>query len=352
MLSLSDTATQIQAAGRWFLESGIQEPSGGIARYYRSDQGQNAPLSTEITGYGVSTLLFLHERTGEAAYRDAALRAAQFLTSVAWDAHLETFPFEVANGPRFAYFFDCGITVRGLLAAWRASGEAGFREVAIAAGRSMLEDFRAAGAIHPILALPEKRPLAYGPRWSARPGCYQLKAAMAWHDLFRATGEDAFLRAYESALDQALAGQREFLPGDPNLEKVMDRLHAYEYFLEGLLPVLDRPACADAFRAGLDRTAGYLREIAPTFERSDVCAQLLRARLLGEARGLPLDEAAAAQEAARIARFQTASGGFLFGRKCGEPMPFVNPVSTAFCVQALALWEDRSAQLDRKTSVI
>jgi hypothetical protein len=31
----------------------------------------------------------------------------------------------------------------------------------------------------------------------------------------------------------------------------------------------------------------------------------------------------------------------LFGRKRSEDLPFVNPVSTAFCVQALALWDDR-----------
>jgi hypothetical protein len=352
-VSLPDTDTLIHAAGRWFLDSGIQEPGGGIARYYRSDLGQNARVSTEITGYGVSALLFLHSRTKEPAYRDAALRAARFLTRVAWDAKLETFPFEVGDGAALAYFFDCGIIVRGLAAAWRATGEAEFRDVAIAAGRSMLADFQADGAIHPILALPEKRPLAYEPRWSARPGCYQLKAAMAWQELFQATGEAVFLRAYESALDQALANEREFLPGDPDREKVMDRLHAYEYFLEGLLPVLDRPACAVVFRAGLDRTAAYLREIAPVFERSDVYAQLLRARLLGAERGIvPLDEAAAEEEAAQVASFQTASGGFLFGRKHGEPMPFLNPVSTAFCVQALALWKDRSTQHDRECSVI
>ncbi|HTR39841.1 MAG TPA: hypothetical protein VMH80_28405 [Bryobacteraceae bacterium] len=347
-----DTDSLIHAAGRWFLNSGIQEPGGGMARYYRADLGQNARVSTEITGYGVSALLFLHERTKELAYLDAAVRAARFLTRVAWIPELETFPFEVVDGPRFTYFFDCGIIVRGLAAAWCATGEAEFRDVAVAAGRSMIADFQADGAIHPILALPDKRPLAYEPRWSARPGCYQLKAAMAWYELFQATGESAFLRAYEAALEQALAGEREFLPGDPDREKVMDRLHAYGYFLEGLLPALDRPACAEAFRAGLDRTAAYLRDIAPVFERSDVVAQLLRARLAGNARGVPLDETAAAEEAARVATFQTPSGGFLFGRKHGEPMPFVNPVSTAFCVQALALWEDRSAQLDRKSSVI
>jgi len=328
----------IDAAGRWFLHSGIQEASGGVARYYRSDVGQNARVSTEITGYAVSTLLFLHDRTRNEEYLDAALRAARFLTRVAWDAKLSTFPFELTDGPRFAYFFDCGIIVRGLLAAWRVTGESEFRDVAIAAGRAMLADFPSERGIHPILALPDKRPLAWEPRWSASPGCYQLKSALAWHELFDVTGESAFLQGYESALQAALKNDSAFLAAESDRLRVMDRLHAYAYFLEGLLPVIDRPECAVAFRNGVDRASGLLREIAPVFARSDVYAQVLRARLLGE---FPIDQVGAAHEAQQAAGFQTGSGGFLFGRKHGEALPFVNPVSTAFCVQALALWDDR-----------
>jgi hypothetical protein len=243
-----------------------------------------------------------------------------------------------------AYFFDSGIIVRGLLSAWRATEDCEFRDAAIAGGRAMLADFPSRNGLNPILALPEKRPLAWEPRWSASPGCYQLKSALAWRELFEITGEGAFSKGYEAALAAALSNDASFLPGDADRQRVMDRLHAYSYFLEGLLPVVERPECADAFRKGVDRTARYLREIAPQFARSDVYAQLLRVRLLGEACGVaPLDEAAAAEEAQQAASFQTDSGGFLFGRKQGKPMPFVNPVSTAFCLQALALWGDRGA---------
>ena len=351
-IGLSNTETFIQAAGSWFLHSGIQADSGGVARYYRSDTDNYARVSTEITGYTVSILLFLYERTSETAYLEAALRAARFLTRRAWDSHLGTFPFERWSngdgGPALAYFFDCGIIVCGLLSAWRISNEPEFLDTAIAGGRSMLSDFRARDAIHPILALPEKRPLAYEPRWSASPGCYQLKSALAWRELFEATGDATFLRAYESVVERALETEGEFLPGESNLEKIMDRLHAYTYFLEGLTPLLARSDCADAFGKGLVRVSKYLGEIAPLFVRSDVYAQLLRARLYGESiAGIPLDVCAAEHEASQASSFQAASddrrlaGGFWFGRKANQALPFVNPVSTAFCLQALALWEDR-----------
>ena len=337
----------IDRAGHWFLNSGIQEASGGVARYYRSDLSRNAAISTEITGYAVSTLLFLHQRTGDSQYLEAALRAGRFLTGHAWNKELRAFSFEwaAAGGePGLSYFFDCGIIVRGLLSAWRVTRDIEFLDTAVAGGRAMLSDFPSTGGIHPILTLPDKRPRPWEPRWSATPGCYQLKSALAWQALFEITGETAFERGYESVLDAAIENDRDFLPGEPERHRVMDRLHAYCYFLEGLLQVLDRAECAVAFRNGIERVSTYLREIAPAFARSDVYAQLLRARLLGEARGaLPLDEAAAAEEAEQAAGFQIASGGFLFGRKQSEDMPFINPVSTAFCLQALAMWDDRNA---------
>ena len=34
-----------------------------------------------------------------------------------------------------------------------------------------------------------------------------------------------------------------------------------------------------------------------------------------------------------------AEGGFYFGRREGVPMSFANPVSTAFCLQATAMYD-------------
>jgi hypothetical protein len=282
-------------------------------------------------------------------YLESALRAARFLTRIAWDAEAGAFPFEPSlNGDRpLAYFFDTGIIIRGLLAAWRVSNEVEFKEIAIAAGRAMLADFPTGSGIHPILTLPEKCPRPYASNWSSAPGCYQLKSALAWYELFEVTGEVGFLRAYESVLQGALSSEHDFLPGETDTSKVMDRLHAYAYFLEGLLPVVDREDCSCALRKGIKRISAYLSEIAPVFVRSDVYAQLLRLRLYGTILGVTqLDYEEAAHEAHQMAAFQLrsedpgASDGFFFGRKCGKLLPFVNPTSTAICAQALALWDD------------
>jgi hypothetical protein len=256
-------------------------------------------------------------------------------------------PFEIEPS-RYSYFFDCGIIVRGLLAAWRATGQQEFLDVAVATGDSMLRDFASGrGEFEPILTLPQKQPEERDDtRWSRTATCYQLKSAMAWWDLFEATQEARFTEPYERVLEASLCSWTSFLPGHPDRAKVMDRLHAFSYFLEGLLPRAGDSRCAAALRDGIACTAHYLREIAADFERSDVYAQLLRVRLYADWLGaVPLDCKAAKFEAEQLAGFQAAGadpridGGYWFGRKGAEWLPFVNPVSAAFASQALDLWE-------------
>ena len=338
----------LSRSGQWFLRSGIQEPAGGVARYYRTDIERNLPVSTEITGYALSTLLWLHSATGHSEYLDRGLAAARFLARSAWDG--QAMPFEVDPGPngRLSYFFDCGIIIRGLLAAWRTSSVQEFLDVATALGRIMAADFATNnGDYHPILKLPEKRPLERDAlRWSQAPGCYQLKSEMAWWDLFEATSDTRFREPYEHALEAALRSYGTFLPGHPDRLKVVDRLHAFVYFLEGLLPRAQEKRCSAALCHGIQRVSQLLEENAPEFERSDVYAQLLRIRIYADWAGAaPLDVTAAECEAAALAGFQASAsdphidGGFYFGRRRGAWLPYVNPVSTAFAVQALAFWD-------------
>ncbi len=329
----------MEKASQWFLHSGIQETNGGVARFYRSDLERNAAVSHEITGYAVSALLYLHSRSGDRACLEAGLRAARYLTREGWDAANSTFAFE--PGAPYAYFFDIGIIVRGLLSAWRATGEEEFRSRAKDAALSLAFDFLGDGDFHPIIELPEKQPVTREARWSRQPGCYQLKSALAWRDL----DDEHAARLFESVLASALATHESFLAGESNREKLMDRLHAYCYFLEALLAVSNRADCRAVLASGIARTAAIFREVAPQFERSDVSAQLLRVRLIAHYQGaVALDDTAACEEAARATAFQAESddmridGGFWFGRRGGEMLPFVNPVSTAFCAQALELW--------------
>jgi hypothetical protein len=295
-------------------------------------------------------LLYLYRRTEDPVYLRSANDAGRFLTKIAWSPNLSAFPFEHSisgDAPKaLAYFFDSGIIIRGLISLAMTTRESEYLDIATRAGRSLASDFAASEGYHPVLELPEKTPIAYTSQWSRSPGCYQLKSALAWHDLAEATGDAEFRSLYESAVLTALKCKDSFLPAETP-EGTMDRLHAYCYMLEGLLPLAGRSDCAAALAEGVERVGKYLRSIRPLFERSDVYAQLLRSRLFAnQLAGIPLNRPAAEHEAARILEFQVESrddriaGGFYFGRKGPDFLPYVNPVSTAFCMQALEMWTD------------
>src|SRR5207244_3853371 len=99
---------------------------------------------------------------------------------------------------------------------------------------------------------------------------------------------------------------------------------------------------------GIARVQWFVDQLASRFLRSDVVAQLLRARLFAEEYGVqPLEMEAARREAAVLQSFQSEdadprlNGGFWFGRKQDQILPFMNPVSTAFCHQTLTRWKRR-----------
>jgi hypothetical protein len=329
------------------LVSGIQLESGGVARYYLSDVKQNKPVSTEVTAYCVAGFLLLHERTGETRYFDAALKAAHYLSDLAWDSQSSSIPFECEDGPKYGYFFDTGIIVRGLVSMWRKCEQKRILSIALECADFMADCFFVGGDYSPVITLPDKRRLDYEYcSWSLSPGCYQLKASLAWRELGEITLEERYSRLYDSMLNRCLQTYASFLPGSEDDGRVMDRLHAYAYFLEGLLPSIDKPGCRQALREGIVWLDGYARKIQPKFLRSDVRAQLLRIRLFADqARVLPVDVHAIEEEAAEIRSFQShdtdsaLNGGFWFGKKVGKIEPFMNPVSTLFCFQALDMWE-------------
>lgn len=333
-------------AGSWFLHSGIQDASGGFSRYYRSEISKNLPVSTEISAYVAKALIFLYRTTGETVYLDAARNTISFLANQAWDRTLNVFPYEhpspTPESCHLTYFFDSGIIIRGLIAFWQETHDDRLLDLATAASHGM-SAFWNGRDYNAILALPDKKPLPRTAQWSTSPGCYQTKAALAWWELAAITGDETLKQNYLAMIDSGMHTCRGFLAGANERLKVMDRLHAYSYFLEALSPLLDRADCVKTYQYVLEEAARFLRELAPEFCRSDVYAQILRARVRAS-HVIPVDSAAAAEEASALASFQVEStdprfnGGFLFGKRGGVLSPHVNPVSTTFAIQALEMW--------------
>jgi hypothetical protein len=344
----------VERAGKWMLHSGIQNPGGGVARYYDAIRGENRLVSTEITGYGISTFLFLYSITSEAVYLERALLGAQFLMHHAWDKDLGLFPYEHGwkkNDPKhLAYFFDTGIITRALLAMAREIGQEEYLGFAIDAGDSLVREFSSSDRnFHPVLQLPCKTPRPAVNRWSLSAGCYQLKVALAWFELFELTGEQRYRDLYLSMLDEAMESHQTFIELKSEVDGLVDRLHPYCYFLEGLLPMAGTARCDVALADGIRKVARFVRQYDPGFTRVDVIAQLLRVRVLADWGGVePVDREAAQWEASRLLDFQAhcteakINNGFYFGTKAHQLVLHASPVSTGFALQALALFDQYS----------
>jgi hypothetical protein len=334
----------IERAKGWILNSGIQEHEGGVARYLRTDTGVIAQVSSEITAYFLSSLLFF--KYGESRH---ARNAARYLCETAWNAEHQVLLFErpASERPPAVYFFDSGIAGLALLEMWRSTGEGRFLNRAIDIGRSMAKDFvTLSGSFAPVLTLPLKTASQVQGWWSRSPGCYQLKAAVLWRRILEHASEPLFAGLYENALTRALADSKSFLSGI-GADYIMDRLHAFLYFLEGLLPVATVGQYADQINDGIAQAAAHVAAASPRYARSDVYAQLLRLRLLSfSVAGVPLDRNAVDEEVRQLLTFQITAtdprlgGAFAFGAKLCRRLPFANPVSTIFAVQALSLWLD------------
>lgn len=338
-----------EAAIQWLLSSGIQQPSGGVARYYRADTRSYRDVSTELTGYFLSAVV----RQGpESALPHQALHAGRFLIGEGFDRHSELFPFELSaspgGGPRLAYFFDCGIIIRGLARLWERTNEPDFLDAAERCGLALTSRMkRVDGSFFPLFNLNTGEPFEGADRWSLRSGVYQLKVALALRELHVITGLGEFDACLGDLKRWCLERHEAFLPGHESPDGVMDRMHAYCYFLEGLLPSAGLESESNrALRFGILKLENLVREIGPGFLRSDVVAQLLRLRLFADKLGvMELDYRQAEDEAAVVRAFQQAQadpatqGGFAFARRCGGLVPHINPASTIFCLQALDMWD-------------
>jgi len=345
----------------WLANSGIQAESGGVSRYYAGDTGQYKDISTEITAYAIQAYLVL-PLPGHTGLLSNALRAGQFLCYDTGDQQSGLFPFEVKRAgfppSTTSYFFDCGIIIRALLALWNTTADPMYLERAERCGADMMGRMsRVDGTFFPVMDLGSGLGTVGSDHWSLQPGVYQLKAGMAFMELADVTSSGLFSKTADLLLASALRQHEMFLPGHSDPDRVADRLHAYCYFLEGLLPFLERRfECTQVLCSGITRVANLVAQTRQALERSDVIAQLLRLRLIADFLGvMELDTTAASWEAESIPAFQLLTdqkpthGAFSFGRRGGRLTPHANPVSSVFCLQALRMWQDREAGVLKTT---
>ncbi len=261
-----DLIERIHLAAEWLAHSGIQEPDGGVHRWYNALEDYYAPTTTELTGYTIGALSLV------GGYEKAIEKGVNFLAR-AWNPVVRLMPYEL-DSP-WSYRFDTAIIARSLKTAGYGSTSLYRRCVESLdcfTGDSVVIRFD--GGV--------KMP---APRWSTLPGPHQLKTCLVWHDERPEWDHEAEAKRVGLSVGPFI------LCSNGNLRDHIDRLHPYCYYLEGLLPLFEK------VRLRLDCGIDFVAHRQGVITRSDVLAQLLRIRIYCAERGIiPLDFTQAANE--------------------------------------------------------
>ncbi len=359
--TLAARATRGLAAFRsWLLQSGIQSDRGFFYDWYELDTASPGRPYPEITGYGISTLVWLYRLDKDDDVLARATAAAGWLVShalhpsydlvfargAARDAGLGSKPY--------LYAFDTGMAGAGLTRLGAITDEAtwigSLAGIAHALSTRMK---RSDGTLWPLLDPHSGRPVTADGAWSSRFSGYQAKT-ISFLNLDGSNGRHAPL---DDVVLKTLEGQRDS-GAFPAYGDGQAHLHPHFYAVEGLLgshslpglpPVDDAVVRGYLYAERLLAANGFLPTLAHDYhvtaahERVDALAQFLRLGCVLVSQGwLGRDRLDGILDgaASRLLDYQVEgtshNGGFLFGTDAdGTPKPHVNSWGSFFAGQAL-----------------
>ncbi len=327
-----DICRAVTLGERWLLQSGIQEQQtdapmyGGVRRDYDRPNALFSFFYTEITGYAVTTLLYLYQLHPDPVYLERARDAAEWLLTRArepqtgalrcrfyptgWEQHTcLRCRFHSTGWAQHACAFDNGMCLNGLVNMFRFTGEGRYLTAALELGTWLVDTMQAAdGSLFAKYDVHSRTPYNPDGKWSQMSGSFLLKVAIGLLNLAEASNDARYTQAARALCEWGATFQeadgrfQTSPPGDTFL-------HPHCYAAEGLL------------------VAG---------------------RALDEPRWLQ----AAARAVAWISPHQLPSGGFPAFFEGGKFIPVESPDTTA---QVLRLWllldHDERPALDEEAAV-
>lgn len=371
----------ILSAARWLMRSGIQNTSkdpnrhGGVAAWYEPDKRLYPFLYSEITGYALSTLVFLNRIHPRREVLVAAHRAARWLVRNALykEGGVKTRFYLVKHyaSPNYCfhygrvYAFDASMVGYGLIQLFKVSK----KEEYLRAAEKILyflttKMMKADGSFHPYFDSRAQKCGEDLEKWSDQGGSFHGKLALFFTDYYRLTGIETYKQAAARLLDWVKRRQKtdgRFITGRKDGST---HLHPHAYTLEGLLVagvLLGRP---DDCRAALKGFLWMVRGVSAAngsvssvfekkefsrFERSDIVAQFLRlGAVLYSIYPKKITPHLRTLENVKknllLFQYKAASrqsGGFVYGAATdGRMRPHLNAWATMFALQALWMHDE------------
>lgn len=369
-----------RAAERWILDSAVQVRAGKLRgafnAWYDLETGGFQYVYPEITGYGITNLLYFnsleHDRklvaraelAGDWVIRRAMHPCGGIRPRDHYDRRERALVFSFER--QLVVTFDSGMVLFGLTNLFEATGKKGYLAAARRVGDFIARKAqRRDGSLYACFNPVSRTWIDKPDKWSTQSGSYHAKVAMGLLHLARLTGERLYRDSAVGVCEWSLKTQK------PSGRFVSWRTenathqHPHLYSAEGLIWAgleLERPdfisAAVRAVEWSLseqDQTGGLPcavgdRGLRNPHQRSDTLAQCLRLAAIFRARGLAPKtwEPKLAKLEKRLLSLQRLSrphaGAFRYGEEMsGERREHLNYWCTAFAQQALRMREDAAS---------
>ncbi len=352
------------SAAGWILNSGIQNitsdasKNGSFNSWYDLDSGAYPFMYSEITGYGITTLLYLHDITGKKVFLERAKLAGDWLLGQALHdcggLIAKIYHDGTVDGRVFS--FDNGMALYGLANLARVSGIDAYADGAETIGQFLLSAQKSNGEMNAIFDTSESIFVNRMDKWSTQPGGYHAKVALGLIDASNALGKTKYMVSAERLCDASMAFQEESgrFVSDGNTH-----LHPHSYACEGLFYAshsLKRPDFLRRAETGVRWVLGLQMGDGglPTLfspkgvdenQRTDILGQVTRLGVLMLQEGrLPEHKASVDSLFRRLMLSQNTAGqqagGFYFGHENAKRVNHVNSWCSMFGLQAIRFHDE------------
>ena len=348
----------------WILNSGIQSPVGGFFSWHNLGSREYSYLYSEITGYGITTLLFLYSVSGDNVYIKRAVEAADWIikTSMHPCGGVRTRLYKddsKANreysfsGARI-FSFDTGMVLYGMVSIYKATGKKKYLDASTKLAEFLLEKVqREDGSLSPIYDANIDEQIEPSDKWSSQSGAFHAKVSMGLADLFDATKKDIYKKAAIKICNNAISAQER--SGRFITDRILKttHVHPHSYAAEGLwytgnsLKIADftksaKKAVEWSFKcvltSGINELYNPISDSFSNFQRSDILAQTLR---LGAICSMADSKIGLLRDLLLSYQFinnrSKQRGGFFYCRENRD----INSWCSMFSLQALMLDQDR-----------
>jgi hypothetical protein len=367
---------------RWLLYSGItikNGPKRGAVYGWKNLTSQSYPfLYNEISGYAITSYVYIYSESSEAEPLNAAKDSANWLLQnlrelpssssfllPAGSREVDNFD-QKGDLSKQVYAFDNGMVIIGLLNLYKITKDQNLLTSAENMAKSLIERFFDGSKLVAVLdnlynPITNNKFGIDGMKWSTVSGAYHSKLAMCLLELSRLTNSDIYAKVSDSLCKFALKFQQadgRFIT-NPYQENIT-YLHPHLYACEGLIYGGAKQGNESYVSAGIKGVIWASKQINPStgglpgntaensVEQSDCMAQLLRLLILCRSQiqesmknsSVVIDNLIERLHA-RLLDFYIANGADRGGMRYHLHLESACSWCTMFTLQALSLWRKR-----------